>query len=168
MKTAARVCFGILVGMVLNGCVTRSLTIRTEPAGAMVYVNDVLKGKSPVSYDFEWYGWHRVMIRKEGYKRVDDRKMMRAPFYLWIPLDLAMELLPLRIRDARTWDYVMVPQEEAIPQPPAIEIPKQEQPASPVNAGLAPPDPETPARAIKDSVGDNTEFSMPEDDGGQP
>ena len=91
------------------GCVRRSLTIRTEPPGALVYVNDQLKGPSPVTYDFMWYGWHRVMLRKEGYERVEDRRLLRAPVYLWIPFDLVTELLPLPIRDARTWAYELQP-----------------------------------------------------------
>ena len=93
----------------LPGCVRRSLTIRTNPPGALVYVNDQLKGPSPVTYDFEWYGWHRVMVRKDGYERIEDRKILRSPAYLWIPFDLAMELLPFTIHDDRTWDYTLSP-----------------------------------------------------------
>ena len=104
----------------LTGCVTRSLTIKSEPPGAKVYVNDQLKGETPMTYDFEWYGWHRVILRKDGYQRLDDRRNLRAPPHLWIPLDLAMELLPLRIRDNRTWSYTLVPEPVLpTPQPPA-------------------------------------------------
>ena len=92
-----------------TGCVHRSLMIRTEPPGAQVYVNDDLKGLSPVSYDFLWYGWYRVTLRKDGYQRLDDRKELRSSPYLWIPFDLAAELLPLPIRDARTWSYTLTP-----------------------------------------------------------
>ena len=104
-----------------SGCIYRSLTIRTDPPGAMVYVNDQLKGESPVTYDFTWYGWYRVMIRREGFQRLDDRKNLRAPVYLWIPFDLVMELLPFRVKDRRTWSYTLTPQQEpAAPIPPAL------------------------------------------------
>jgi hypothetical protein len=98
---------GIVLAAALlsSGCVRQLLTIKTEPSEAQVYVNDRLLGKSPVSYDFEWYGWHRVMIRKEGYTPVNEKKLLKAPLYLWIPLDLVMELLPFPIRDTRTWSY---------------------------------------------------------------
>ena len=98
-----------LVLSLIMGCVTRSLTIKTEPPGALVYVNDQLKGHSPVTYDFEWYGWHRLTLRKEGYQRLDDRQQLRSPVYLWIPFDPVMELLPFRISDARTWSYTLTP-----------------------------------------------------------
>ena len=102
----------------------QSLTIRTEPPGAAVYVNDVLKGKSPLTYDFQWYGWYRLTLRKDGYERLDDRKLLRAPAYLWIPFDVMMELLPVPVSDARVWSYTLIPAEELpAPVPPAITPP---------------------------------------------
>jgi len=105
-----------------TGCVYRSLTIRTEPPGAKLYVNDELKGETPISYDFLWYGWHRIILRKDGYERVEDRRRLRAPFYLWIPFDLGFELLPLPVRDSRTWSYTLTPTETLPePQPPSLD-----------------------------------------------
>jgi len=110
----------LVCGLPLTGCVRRSLTVRTDPAGAHVYVNDQLKGVSPLTYDFTWYGWYRVTVRKEGYQRVDDRKLLRAPMRMWIPVDLVMELLPFPVRDQREWAYTLTPIEEApLPTPPA-------------------------------------------------
>ncbi|MBI4341217.1 MAG: PEGA domain-containing protein [Candidatus Omnitrophica bacterium] len=116
--------------LLTTGCIRRSLTIRTDPPGALIYVNDQLKGPSPLTYDFEWYGWHRVMIRKEGYQRLDDRKMLRAPIWMWIPCDLAMELLPFPVKDRRTWSYALVPQQEP-PQPIPPELFNESPPAAP-------------------------------------
>ena len=115
-------CLLVAVGCLFaGGCVHRSLTIRTDPPGAMVYVNDQLKGTSPVTYDFLWYGWYRLTLRKEGFERVDDRRVLAAPMHLWIPFDLAMELLPFPVRDERTWTYALTPaQELPTPKPPAI------------------------------------------------
>jgi hypothetical protein len=115
---------GVLGCLLTTGCIRRSLTIRTNPPGARVYVNDQLKGESPVTYDFVWYGWYRLTIRKDGFERLDDRRRLGTPFYLWIPLDLAMELLPLTIHDHRTWSYTLAPaQELPTPVPPAQEPP---------------------------------------------
>ena len=114
-----------LVLFFTSGCVTRSLTIRTDPPGALVYLNDQLKGTSPVTYDFMWYGWHRVMLRKDGFERVEDRKLLSAPFYLWVPFDLAMELLPIRFRDTHTWNYTLTQtQQPSAPVPPKIASPQ--------------------------------------------
>jgi hypothetical protein len=140
--------FGLVL---LSGCVRRSLMIRTEPPGAFVYVNDHLKGETPVSYDFGWYGWHRVILRKDGYERLEDRKLLRAPPYLWIPLDLVMELLPFEIRDARTWSYALIPTQtlaEPIPPEPdatqSLQIPIDE--ARPAPSVSEPTEPSDAAR----------------------
>lgn len=119
----------IVALLACTGCVRRQLTIRTEPPGAMVYVNDQLKGESPVAYDFIWYGHYRVMLRKDGYARLDDRRVLRAPVWLWIPLDLVMELLPVTVTDRRTWDYALTPA-PALPEPEPPELGRQE-PAAP-------------------------------------
>lgn len=111
-------CMSLL--LLVPGCVHRSLTIRTDPPGAQVYVNDELKGESPVTYDFTWYGWYRLTLRKDGFERLDDHKLLRAPIHSWIPFDLFAELLPLPVRDARTWSYTLTPtQELPTPVPPA-------------------------------------------------
>ena len=88
----------------------------------MVYLNDELKGQTPLTFDFLWYGSHRVILRKDGFERLEDRQTIRAPIYLWIPFDLAVELLPLPIRDARTWSYTLTPTiTPQSPVPPATE-----------------------------------------------
>lgn len=104
--------------LALTGCIRRSLTIRTQPEGALVYMNEQYKGESPVTYDFQWYGWYRVRIEKEGYARLNDHKQLKAPFLFWIPLDLFMELLPWAIRDDREWSYTLEPEQ-------VISVPKR-------------------------------------------
>jgi len=113
--------------LLLSGCVRRSLTIKSDPPGALVYVNDQLKGTTPLTYDFQWYGGYRVTLRKDGYDRLDDRRVLRAPVYLWIPFDLAMELLPASVRDTKTWIYTLTPAPmPAAPMPPKILQPTKE------------------------------------------
>ena len=102
----------------------------------MVYLNDQLKGTSPLTYDFMWYGWHRVTLRKEGFQRLDDRKQLRAPAYLWIPLDLVMELLPFPIRDTREWSYTLSPAPVTpAPSPPTELTPPAGERGSPAAEG---------------------------------
>ena len=122
---------GCLLAMLsMTGCVYRSLTIRTEPPGSLVYVNDQLKGESPLTYDFVWYGWHRVTLRKNGFQRLDDQKLLRAPVYLWIPFDFVMELVPFRIHDVRAWSYTLTPSPTpSTPAPPPVTTPAETPPA---------------------------------------
>ena len=122
------------------------MTIRTEPPGASVYVNDELKGISPVTYDFSFYGWQRVTLRKEGFERLDERRLLNAPIYLWIPLDLFMELMPFPVTDAHTWSYALTPAAPletptppAIPESPARSKTPKTRTIVPLPFGTAPP-----------------------------
>lgn len=124
----------VLVGglLAMTGCIRRSLTIQTHPPGAAVYVNDELKGHSPLTYDFLWYGGYRVRIHKDGYEQLDDHQWLRAPIYLWIPFDFVVELLPVSVRDDRTWSYTLTPLRKLpTPIPPGAEHP------APVTTNLA-------------------------------
>ena len=106
-----------------TGCVHRSLTIKTDPPGAFVYVDDAFKGKTPVTYDFLWYGPHRVLVRKDGYERLDDRPVLKAPIYAWIPFDLIAALLPIHVKDQHEWSYELTPTPALpTPTPPTQEV----------------------------------------------
>src|SRR5258706_9997592 len=52
------------------GCVERTMTIKSDPPGALVYLNDREIGRTPVTRDFTWYGDYQVEIRKDGYESV--------------------------------------------------------------------------------------------------
>jgi len=83
-------------------------------------MNDALLGTTPHTYDFTWYGARRVMLRKEGYEQLEERLLLRAPWYFWIPLDLAMELWPFPVRDVRETSYRLLPKRSLPePQPPS-------------------------------------------------
>jgi len=111
-----------------TGCIRRSLTIRSEPPGAELRVNDKLLGTTPYAYDFMWYGWYRIKLTKPGYEQRDDRVLLRAPFYLWIPFDLVMELLPVPIHDTRALSYTLTPwQRLPEPAPPILPPPVEEE-----------------------------------------
>ena len=104
------------------GCVRRQLTIRSEPPGAAIFMNDKRVGVTPHTYDFVWYGWYRVTLEKPGYERLEDRVLIKAPLYLWIPLDFVIEALPVTIRDAKALSYQLVPSTPLYnPTPPVIE-----------------------------------------------
>jgi len=124
-----------------TGCVRRTLAIRSEPDGAELLVNDRRLGTTPYSYGFVWYGWYRISLTREGYERLDDRTLLRAPFYLWIPLDLVMELLPFPIRDTKALSYTLVPKTPLPePIPPVTQSPVAEQSAPTHTGDRQPPD----------------------------
>lgn len=93
-----------------TGCVRRTLTIQTEPSGALVFLNDEEIGRSPATTDFTWYGDYDVIVRQEGYETLKTHVPVREPWYQWIPLDFFFEVLwPGQIVDARTHSFTLTP-----------------------------------------------------------
>ena len=66
IKTIRSFQFLILVAIIFafSGCVTRSITVKTEPSNALVYLDNELIGESPVTVPFTYYGTRKIMIEK--------------------------------------------------------------------------------------------------------
>jgi hypothetical protein len=101
---------GLLTALLLTGgCLERELAITTEPAGAVVWLNDEEIGVTPVSVNFRWYGDYRVRIQKSGYEILETHQPLEAPFYDHFPLDLMADLWPGTIRDRQEWHFDLKP-----------------------------------------------------------
>ena len=89
----------------------RRLTIRSNPPGALVYVDDHELGITPVSHDFIYYGTRKVRLVKDGYETLTLLQPIPAPWYQFIGLDFITEnVIPGEIRDERVLDYQLSPQ----------------------------------------------------------
>jgi hypothetical protein len=76
------------------------MTFNTDPQGAIVYLNDLEVGRTPVTVDFTWYGDYDIVYRKDGYTTVVTHHRVRAPWYQVFPLDFFSEVLwPGEIHD---------------------------------------------------------------------
>lgn len=99
------------------GCVQRRITIRTNPPGALVYIDDYAIGTTPCSTDFIYYGTRKVRIVKSGYETLTVMQPIPAPWYQYPVLDFVTEnLIPGEIRDERTVEYQLQPQTVVPPQ----------------------------------------------------
>ncbi|MDE0959173.1 MAG: PEGA domain-containing protein [Planctomycetota bacterium] len=105
---------------ILPGCVERSLSIRTDPPGARVFVDGVDVGEAPVSLPFSHYGTRDVLVRMEE----DDQRGVRSlapqqrrvhlspPWYQRFPIDIVSEVLwPGTIQIAYDELFVLEPQD---------------------------------------------------------
>ena len=93
-----------------TACVRRTITIQTEPQGALVFLNDEEIGASPVSTDFTWYGDYDVVLRKEGYDTLHTHLLVKAPWYQYPPIDFFFDVLwPIEIHDRRDAVFVLTP-----------------------------------------------------------
>lgn len=93
------------------------MTIRSNPPGALVYVDDYEIGLTPVSVNFTYYGTRRIRLVKDGFETLTVMENIPAPWYQIPPLDFVSEnLVPGEIRDRRTLTYQLRPQTVCPPE----------------------------------------------------
>jgi len=102
----------------IAGCVQRRLTIRSNPPGAYVYVDNYPIGTTPVATDFVYYGKRQFRLVRDGFETLTVEQRVRAPWYEWFGIDFISEnLVPYNIRDEQTLNFQLVPQHvPSIPQ----------------------------------------------------
>jgi hypothetical protein len=92
-------------------CVRRRMTVRSNPPGATVYIDDHQIGTTPVSSEFVYYGTRRIKLIKDGYETLTTLQTIKAPWYQIPPLDFVSEnLIGREVRDERVLDFTMKPQ----------------------------------------------------------
>lgn len=110
-RTLPLLLLGALV-LLASGCVRRRMTIRTNPPGAQVFVDDQEVGTTPCSTAYVYYGTRKVTVIKDGYKTETLYHKFNPPWYQIPPLDFLSEnLYPREIRDERIVDVTLAPQE---------------------------------------------------------
>ncbi len=103
---------GLFAAICLGGCVERQLTIKTEPQGAMIVLNDEEIGISPVTVSFEWYGDYNVRISKNGFETLETHRKLEGPWYDGFPFDFFTLLSPERTVDTYEWTFELEPEKE--------------------------------------------------------
>ncbi len=94
-----------------TGCVQRRFTVRSNPPGALVYIDDYEIGTTPVSTDFVYYGTRKIRLVKDGYETLTVLQPVPTPWYQYPGIDfVADNLMPGEIRDERVLDYQLHPQ----------------------------------------------------------
>jgi hypothetical protein len=113
-RQAAAMTLVVLVLCAMStGCVERRMTIRSNPPGALVYVDDQPEpiGVTPVSHDFIYYGTRRFRLVKDGYETLTVMQSIPTPWYQYVPLDFVVEnFVPGQIHDQRCIDFQLQPQ----------------------------------------------------------
>ncbi len=111
---ARSLALGLLAaGLGLSGCLKRTIHVTTEPPGALVWINDVEVGRTPLQTDFTHYGTYDVRVRREGYEPLLVKQKANAPVYELPPLDIAAEAVPATLHNVVKWHYVLAPVVEA-------------------------------------------------------
>ena len=167
-----RLCLLLVVAVCIGqiGCVRRRMTVRSDPPGALVYVDDYEIGTTPVSHDFTYYGTRKIRLVKDGYETLTVMQSIPAPWYQIPPLDFISDnFTPGEIRDQRTLQYrltpqMMVPTEQLLRR--AEEMRRGVQPAGALVPSLPAPRVLEPTPAPQ-GVGGQPVFPLPPGSSGQ-
>ena len=131
------------------------MTVRTNPPGALLYVDDYEIGATPVSADFTYYGTRKIRLVKDGFETLVVYQPIPTPWYEIPPLDFFSEnLLPGELRDRRTVTYQMVPRRVV---PPDELLGRAED----LRARSAPPAPAAPGSAAPPGIGGMPVYPLP-------
>ncbi len=85
--------------------------VRSNPPGAMVYVDNQPIGTTPCATDFVYYGTREIRLVKPGYETLTVNQPIPAPWYEIPPLDFVSEnVVPRKIQDYRTVSFNLAPQ----------------------------------------------------------
>lgn len=96
----------LLISLVTTGCVRRRLTVRSNPPGAIVHVDNQRIGTTPCSIDYVYYGTREIRLSLPGYETLTVNQPLPAPWYETPGIDFISEnLVPARIEDSRTVNF---------------------------------------------------------------
>lgn len=95
--------------LALTGCLQRTLSITSTPPGALVWVNDVEVGATPLEMDFTYYGEFDVRVRRAGYEPILARKKLTPPLQERPVIDLFAEAIPAKFEDRPAWHFDLIP-----------------------------------------------------------
>ena len=105
-----------------TGRVVRTITVESNPPGAMVWLNDREVGRTPVTADFTWYGTYRVRVEKDGYFTETVYEKVTAPWYEFVGVDLLFEtVIPGTRHDDHKFPPVVLKPAKAAETEPLLE-----------------------------------------------
>lgn len=91
------------------GCVRRTVEITSEPAGALVLLNDREVGRTPLTAEILYYGTYDVQLRLDGHEPIHGSAEAKAPAWDWIGPDLVAELIPVDFTSRNAWHFTLQP-----------------------------------------------------------
>lgn len=111
MRNNASILYSLAATLVISavGCVDRTLSVTSEPSGALLYLNDEEIGRTPCTVAFTFHGTYDVRLVKDGHETLITQADTRAPIYDIPPLDLVAEITPARLPSRTQWHFRLLP-----------------------------------------------------------
>ncbi|MEQ9453725.1 MAG: PEGA domain-containing protein [Phycisphaeraceae bacterium] len=98
----------LITALLLTGCARRTLLITSEPAGALVHLNDQEIGRTPIQLPFTYYGVYDVRLENEDSKPLWTTGKADPPWWAYPGPDFFAEFIP-GLHDRIEWHYTLDP-----------------------------------------------------------
>jgi len=82
-----------LLGACCACAAQRTLTIESDPPGAILRIDDRVVGTTPYTEPFSDYGTRRFTLYKPGYHSLSKVELVQAPWYATFPIDIFSEIV---------------------------------------------------------------------------
>lgn len=102
----------VMMAVAFAGCVRRTIEISSDPAGALVFLNDREVGRTPLQVDFVYYGTYDVRLLKDGCEALLTSGDAKPPWWDNIPLDILAEAVPGEPHAQVKWHYTLQPEDD--------------------------------------------------------
>ena len=97
--------FIVAIWVTLFGCVKRTVTITSQPQGALVWVNEREVGRTPLEFEFLYYGEYDVRIEGDGQEPIMTSRWPDRPIWDAPVVDLVAEMSPFRFESNPVWHF---------------------------------------------------------------
>lgn len=102
--------YAVCASVALPGCVSRRMTIVSDPPGALVLLEGRELGYTPVSVDFTYYGTRELTLIKDGYETLTVAQAVQSPWYQAPVVEFFSDnLKPGHKTDRHLFQYVLQP-----------------------------------------------------------
>ncbi|MBN2326412.1 MAG: PEGA domain-containing protein [Candidatus Omnitrophica bacterium] len=98
------IAIAVLIGLV-EGCYTSTVRVDSIPPGAQVHYDYQPKGVTPVEFPVDFLGAHKITLDHPDYGRREEIVDLRAPAYLWFPLDFVATITPGKFTDRHSFTF---------------------------------------------------------------
>lgn len=95
-----------------TGCVHRTLSITSNPPGALLWLNGREVGRTPIDVDFLYYGEYDVQLVADGHEPLLASGKANPPWWDSIPFDLFAEIIPGERESRIAWHYDLQPRND--------------------------------------------------------
>ena len=89
------------------GCVKRTISITTTPPDALVWVNDREVGRTPLTFEFTYYGEYDLRLELDEYEPIMTTAWTQQPLWDAPFVDFVSDVAPVNLHSTTLWHFAL-------------------------------------------------------------